>query len=131
MQFLNNLLDQNEEDRSTMEIILWWEKRRFLYNGIVFLAGITSLIIILLASYFHENVTHEPADFEFLGGFIFAFMCNVGYTLGWITEIFKKPSTSYEPKMFRFGLYFTLICIALPSIIWIGVCVVDVVKLVC
>jgi hypothetical protein len=125
MKLLNNFLEHNDEDRSIIEIILWWEKRRFLYNGIVFLAGIISLIIILLASYFHESVTHEPADFEFFGGFIFAFMCNVGYTLGWLTEIFIKPSTTYGPKMFRFGLYLTLICVALPSIIWIGVCVVD------
>ena len=54
----------------------------------------------------------------------FAFLCNVGYTLGWLTEIFKTKSKTYGPKMFKVGLYFTLFWVFLPAVLhilfWIG-----------
>ena len=48
---------------------------------------------------------------------LFAFLCNVCYTFGWITEIFIKKNTTYAPKMFKFGLFFTLFWVLLPAII--------------
>jgi|TARA_B110000902_G_scaffold117179_1_gene137449 hypothetical protein len=54
----------------------------------------------------------------------FAFLCNLGYTLGWITEIFMDKSRRYGPKMFKIGLYFTLFFVFLPAVVhvllWIG-----------
>ena len=56
--------------------------------------------------------------------FVFAFLCNLGYTLGWLTEIFKNKTMTYGPKMFKIGLYFTLFWVFLPAaihiILWIG-----------
>jgi len=49
----------------------------------------------------------------------FVFLCNIGYTLGWLIEIFKKKSVTYGPKMFKFGLYFTLFFVFLPAVIHI------------
>lgn len=54
----------------------------------------------------------------------FAFLSNLGYSLGWLTEVFKKKSTTYGPKMFKIGLYFTLFFVFLPAVLhiifWIG-----------
>lgn len=41
---------------------------------------------------------------------IFAVLCNIGYTMGWITELFVKPTITYGPQMFKIGLYFTSLC---------------------
>lgn len=48
---------------------------------------------------------------------LFAIVCNIGYTLGWFTELFVKRSITYGPKMFKFGLAFTLSIVMLPAII--------------
>ena len=56
---------------------------------------------------------------------IFAVLCNFGYTLGWLTEIFIKRSLTYGTRMFKVGLYFTLFWVFLPTIIWIGIAIFD------
>ena len=52
----------------------------------------------------------------------FAFLCNVIYTFGWITEINDRRGKTYGPKMFKKGLRITLIIIFIPLcihfIIW-------------
>jgi len=54
----------------------------------------------------------------------FAILCNLGYSLGWLTEIFKEKTKTYGPKMFKIGLYFTLFWVFLPAalhiLFWIG-----------
>ena len=50
---------------------------------------------------------------------IFAILCNIGYTLGWILELFVKHTVIYGPKIFKIGLHFTLFWVFLPSTIWV------------
>lgn len=54
----------------------------------------------------------------------FGFLCNLGYTLGWLTEMFKTKSKTYGPNMFKIGLYVTLFWVFLPAVLhilfWIG-----------
>jgi hypothetical protein len=60
----------------------------------------------------------EP--FAILG---FGILCNLGYSLGWLTEIFIKRDNAYGPKMFKIGLSFTLFFVFLPlaihTFLWI------------
>lgn len=44
--FLNNLLHVDSGYRSTFDIILWWEFRRLVYNIIVLVCGVSSIIIM-------------------------------------------------------------------------------------
>jgi len=64
-------------------------------------------------------VTLEPGEdiVEPIAILLFAFLCNIGYTLGWFSELFVKRSTTYGPKMFKFGLIFTLFMVMLPAMI--------------
>ena len=113
------------EDRSIIQIILWWELRRILYNIIVLICGISSFLITMAAA--SGRVELEPGEdfYEPIMISIFAILCNLGYTLGWLTEIFIKRSLTYGSKMFKIGLFFTLFWIFLPMIIWIGIAVMD------
>jgi hypothetical protein len=128
MKYLNKLLQVKTEDRNFFQVIVWWELRRILYNIIVLIAGILSLIIMLTAA--SGRVHLEPGEdfFEPIMIPIVAFLCNMCYTLGWLTELFIKRSTTYGPKMFKRGLYFTLFWIFLPSTIWVIVALFDLIK---
>jgi len=128
MKYLENLLRVNTEERSIFQIIVWWELRRVLYNIIVLIASILSLVIMLTAA--SGRVHLEPGEdfYEPIMIPVFAFICNMGYTLGWLTELFIKRSLTYGPKMFKRGLYFTLFWVFIPSTIWVIIAIIDIVK---
>ena len=125
MKLLNPLLKVKTEDRNVFQIIIWWELRRILYNIIVLICGILSLLIMMSAA--SGRVELEPGEdfYEPIMISIFAVLCNFGYTLGWLTEIFIKRSLTYGTRMFKVGLYFTLFWVFLPTIIWIGIAIFD------
>ena len=116
---LNELLIVETANRNIFQKIIWWEKRRVLYNLIVLIAGVINLLISEFCYVHIRKETLEPSgDFvEPIVILFFAFLCNVCYTFGWITEIFVKRSITYAPKMFKFGLYFTLFWVSLPMIL--------------
>ncbi|MBL4655687.1 MAG: hypothetical protein JKY33_07685 [Bacteroidia bacterium] len=114
------LLQVKNEDRNLFQIIGWWEVRRILYNLIVLISGILSMVIMLAL------VNLEPGEDlqEPIAIIGFAIICNLGYSLGWFTEIFRQKSKTYAPKMFKRGLFFTLFWVFLPAVIhiifWVG-----------
>ena len=123
--FLNKLLVVKTADRNFLQIIFWWEIRRILYNFIVLIAGLTSLMI---SEFFYTEIHKRPLepgeDFvEPLVTYYFAILCNFSYTFGWIFEIisnfFRKKDATYAPKMFKSGLYFTLFLVFIPAIMHI------------
>ena len=120
MKILNSLLAVDQEGRNAMQIIGWWEIRRILYNIIVFICGLISMSIMsALINLKPGEDLQEPL--AIIG---FAILCNLGYSLGWLTEMFNKKTKTYGPKMFKTGLYFTLFWVFIPSalhiIFWIG-----------
>ncbi|TPE40258.1 hypothetical protein [Pontibacter mangrovi] len=115
MNFLNSLLYVRYEDRNALQIIGWWELRRPLYNIIVLVCGLLSMAVMhLLVKLGPGEDLQEPI--AIVG---FGFLCNLGYSLGWVTEIMNQKSQTYGPKMFKVGLYFTLFWVFLPALIHI------------
>lgn len=113
MTYLNKLSEVNSNERNVLQIIYWWELRRILYNLIVLFAGIISLLVMSFVVNVPEGEDLvEP--FAILG---FGIISNLCYTLGWITEIFRKKDEKYGPKMFKKGLYLTLLFTLLPMVI--------------
>ncbi|TGD58140.1 hypothetical protein [Flavobacterium humi] len=118
MKYLDKLLDVYPNERDSFQIISWWELRRILYNLIVLVCGIASMSLTsLLVNAPPGQDMVEP--FAIMG---FGIACNLGYTLGWLTELFVKNDPAYGPKMFKTGLYFTLFFIFLPLAIHIVMC---------
>ena len=97
-------------------------------NLIVLVCGILSLLVMISVA--SSKVQLDPGEdfIEPIMIFVFAILCNLGYTLGWLTEIFIKRSLTYGTKMFKVGLYFTLFWIFIPTTIWIIIATYDVVK---
>jgi hypothetical protein len=128
MKYLDRLLQVKNEDRSFFQIIIWWEFRRILYNAIILIAGIFSTVIMLTAASSRIELDSGEDFFEPIVIPIFALLCNMGYTLGWLTEVFIKRNLTYGPKMFKRGLYFTLFWVFLPTTIWVVIAIFDIVK---
>ena len=128
MKILDSLLKTEAHERSVFEIILWWEIRRILYNFIVLVSGVLSLIIMIKSA--SGIVVLEPGEdfYEPIMILIFGIVCNLAYTLGWLIEIIFKPGNSYAPKMFKRGLYFTLFWVFLPSTIWLIIGIISQIK---
>jgi len=121
MKFLDKFLQLKNKERKWFQIIIWWEIRRILYNIIILIAGILSIIIILLAmilvDYPSRVQIKEGEDFiEPFAIPMFLILSNIFYTLGWLIELFIKRSLNFGPKMFKIILFFTFFRIFFPSI---------------
>lgn len=128
MKFWSTFLKVKTEDRNILQIILWWELRRIPYNIIVLLCGITSILVMMAAAAGRVHLKPGEDFYEPIMIPTFGLFCNVGYTLGWLTEIFRKRNLTYGPKMFKIGLYFTLFWVFLPMTIWIIIALIDEIK---
>ncbi|HUX46213.1 MAG TPA: hypothetical protein VMV57_15815 [Terracidiphilus sp.] len=101
------------------QIILWWEKRRLLYNALLCVIGAASLGIFL----FLMDKALPPAEDNiepFLGVVAYAFMANVCYTLGWFIELASRNVDAFAARrrarwMFRAGLIFFCLLTTAPA----------------
>ncbi len=98
-----------EEGKSPWQLILWWEKRRILYNLIMWPLGILSLLAAGIVQDFMDDLFSLVLVFVGAAG-------NLCYTLGWIFEMslrghFKNPQYRF-PKLsiilFWFGTVFSI-----------------------
>lgn len=71
-------------ERSSRDIILWWEKRRLVYNAVLFVCGFFSAVMI-----FWLRPCFEPLMLLF-GLPIFFIGANVCYTAGWVFELIVR-----------------------------------------
>jgi len=109
---------------SVRHAVVWWEKRRILFNLAVLAAGlVTGLVIELVGSRLAQpgEDVEEPLGI-IVGVIVFALAANVCYTLGWITEIIWSGgdvarTEAMRPKVFRIGLIFSIIITLLPGIL--------------
>lgn len=72
-----------------LEVVLWWERRRFPFNLAVLAAGIVSGLTVLLVG---ARLVHPGEDViepvaVFAGIAVYAIVANACYCLGWVTEL--------------------------------------------
>ena len=109
MEILKRIFSVQTKERNSFQIIIWWEKRRILYNIFLLIAVIASLRIININILEIEIGSGEYFLFLILVSFII--ICNLIYTLGWFSELFIKRSLIYGPKYLKLHLAITLICL--------------------
>jgi len=83
---------------------IFWERRRMLFNVLVGITGLIVLIYLISFTLFPFNI------FEFFGIFLWAFIANVLYSVGYVFEsiiIFysngNKSFEKYRLALFCFG----------------------------
>lgn len=129
------LLRREAPSPSAWRIILWWEIRRIAYNALVGLAGVATILLILVAEDLHSRF-FGPHDMETAAYFMafamaicYALMANVCYTLGWIGELFArrfKPGLLpyFQTRALAHGLLFSLLLTLVPGFGILAECLV-------
>ena len=112
MKLLNPLLQVEHTDRNFFEIIGWWELRRILYTLIEMVCGF--LIFLIISSLINLKPSEDLKEPITIIGFLV--FCNIGYTLGWMTEMRNKKSKSYGPNMFKLALFYSVLGFSTSSI---------------
>ena len=110
---------------TTWEIIRWWELRRLLFNAILFVIGIASILAMELLM---EKVipVGEDAVEPFavaIGVVAYGVMANISYRSGWIVELVGRRSDeaaarARAKKLFLMGLW--LSCLLTTAPFWFG-----------
>ena len=116
-------LPTRSESPTAGEIILWWEKRRILYNVAVGMVGFISLAILLTLGP-HIAADQEPLFDPFLlfiGVLAYGIAANVCYTFGWLTELALRKFSTRDTAQFAksaFGTGLGLSCVITSLPIW-------------
>ena len=117
------------EPRSAWSVVLWWEKRRLVYNGLLVLAGIPLLCLFYLFVELSGAVPPGEDAVEPMVLFVAPLLANVLYTAGWLVEVpvrvlLPGASRRLGPRLLKLGIGFSLVVIALPTVAWAVVCLV-------
>lgn len=104
---LKKVIEVPKEPRNLMSIIAWWEWRRPLYNLIVGLSGLPSVIALSLFFGLHLGLT-------VMSGLCYLFFANICYTLGTPAEVvartcYKDKAETYGPVLLTLGTIFSVI----------------------
>ena len=117
MQIMPVWLFQNIEGSTRLQILCWWEQRRFRYNLLVGIVGGVTWFLVLVAG---AAAVKPGVDFEepiamIIGPFIYALLANTCYTFGSVIDtVFycKSPRVG----LFKTGLIFSIVLTALPGL---------------
>lgn len=99
------------------DIVRWWESRRLRFNFYVGAVGVVTWLLVMIAG---SAAVKPGEDFEeplamIFGPFVYAFLANVCYTLGWITDTVSSQS---RPRvgLYKAGVVFSVVLTALPGV---------------
>ena len=104
------------------DAVLWWEKRRLLFNLVLLPVGLATVAAIeIVGGYVFPpgEDAIEPMGL-LVGVAAYAVAANCGYTLGWITELLWSGGNTaiterYRRRIFSLGLVFSAGLTLLPA----------------
>jgi hypothetical protein len=107
---------QDAKGLTRIEIVRWWEARRLRFNLYVGAMGVVTWFLVMIAG---SAAVKPGVDFEeplamIFGPFIYGFMANVCYTLGWFVDavLFRgAPRT----RLYKAGVVFSVVLTGLPG----------------
>ena len=121
------LVDREQTDPTSSQIIGWWESRRFLYNVCVGSAGVFTCIIALIMAVIVESTGREPIFpdpplFALFGIIMYGIGANVCYTLGWICELaarraWPEMASAFGGLSFAIGLIGSVVLTLVPAVL--------------
>jgi len=109
--------------RDSVEAIIWWEKRRIVYNLLLFIAGAVTILVIELVGARFANPgedVEEPLGI-IIGGIAYVLGANECYTMGWVTEIIWSGGDTSNTKgrraaIFRWATAFSVLLTIAPAV---------------
>lgn len=129
LRILRTLTDRGNSQLSTMQTIWWWEKRRPIYNLMVFIAGVLSIAGAIAGSLVtnSECGIPDPPLFACFAIVAYGVAANALYTAGWVTELLLrknlKDQNEYAKKAFVAGLAFSVALTLVPGVLVPTLCI--------
>lgn len=113
------------EPVTALAVIRWWELRRIPYNLMLGAVGIISLLVLFECVDSSGALARGEDVIPPLAILVVPFIANLCYTAGWIVD---SPMRLTQPdlppqftlRLFRLGLGFSLVVICLPTAVWLG-----------
>lgn len=96
---ISRLFEIKKLNRSNIQIVLWWELRRIIFNLLILCFIYFGLKIINLNILEIEMGTGQYFVFLILIGV--AIILNILYTFGWILELLRKRTATFAPKLLK------------------------------
>ncbi len=101
------------------EVIRWWELRRIPYNAALLVIGVASLYFggwVMKGS--HPVLTWDAWPIV-IPCFVFGFIANIFYTLGWVVELWGRATDAVAARRravltFRAGFVLSCVLTSLP-----------------
>lgn len=103
----SSLVSIPDEPRGNFSIIGWWEARRMLFNMVILLCGLPTVLIIYLTGL-------ASLKFTVTGSIEYAILANICYTAGWICELiarswWQERARHLGPILFTLGFAFSIL----------------------
>jgi len=117
MESLLNWPTEDVEALTREDIVRWWEARRLRFNLYVGAVGVATWFLVMIAG---SAAVKPGVDFEeplamIIGPFVYGFMANVCYTLGWIVDTVAFRGAS-RTRFYKAGVVSSVILTALPGL---------------
>ena len=122
------LFQRAEHLETPRQIVLWWERRRLLFNLIVGATGILTCTLLLVGEMLAEkkfgDVEAGSPILAVFGVFAYGIMANICYTGGWISElvakyVWKKQAENLGKITFALGIVFSVLLTLLPVVVFL------------
>ena len=116
---MESLLCWPTEDGAALtraDFVRWWEARRLRFNLYVGAIGVVSWLLAMFAG---SAAVNQGVDFEeplamMFGPFVYAFMANVCYTLGWVVDTVAVRGAP-RIRFYKAGVVFSMVLTAWPA----------------
>ena len=97
---------RKKDGRSLASVILWWELRRPVFNLIVGLCGLLTLIALSI-------VNHAPGYYLLIGTITYFVVLNLSYTTVWMIDLVvhyfsRGKGAKFREKLFQQGTVFSV-----------------------
>ncbi len=115
---LRKVIEVPQEPRTTMSIISWWEWRRPLYNLVLAITELPSVLVLWL-------LIGLPLTVCVMSGLCYLFFANICYTLGTPAEMvartcYKEKAETYGPVLLTLGTIFSVILTIALELVVVG-----------
>jgi hypothetical protein len=115
------------EQLAGLQVVTWWEIRRFAYNVIVGATGIATCTICFLVAFISSKLTSQPIGwpdpplFALIGIVAYGIAANVCYTIGWVAELiigrfWKNRAGAFGEIAFFIGVLFSIAVTLTPAL---------------
>ncbi len=111
-----------DSDVGDLDVVVWWEKRRFPYNVVIGTVGLISLVIYYFLLETSGYLKPGEDAIEPFALILAPILINICYTGGWIAELVLRLFGLKEKRiatvLLGIGMVVSLLCALAPALMW-------------